>query len=68
MPSHHRHQPPLTAAELAEIHDQNPTAVVLKLLWEIHRLRETILRTSNSHDDRIAGRKRQYSGWHVATV
>jgi len=38
----HRHLPPLTAAELAEIYDQNPTPVVLRLLWEIHRLRSTV--------------------------
>lgn len=37
-----RHRRPLTAAELAEIYDQNPIPAVLKLLWEIHRLRATI--------------------------
>jgi hypothetical protein len=40
----HRHRPPLTAAELAEIYDSQPTPQVLRLLWEIHRLRATILR------------------------
>lgn len=44
MGSGHNHLPPLTAAELAEIYDQNPTPVVRRLLWEIHRLRSTILR------------------------
>ena len=38
------HRPPLTAAKLAELYDQNPSPVVLDLLWEIHRLRATILR------------------------
>lgn len=39
-----RHRPPLTAAELAEIYDREPTETVLRLLQEIHRLRSTILR------------------------
>lgn len=39
-----KHLPPLTATELAEIYDRNPTPVVRRLLWEIHRLRSTILR------------------------
>lgn len=39
-----RHRKPLTAAELAEIYDQEPTPTVLRLLREIHRLRATILR------------------------
>jgi hypothetical protein len=39
----HRHLPPLTAAELADIYDRSPTPAVLRLLWEIHRLRSTIL-------------------------
>ncbi|NLP65542.1 hypothetical protein [Paraburkholderia sacchari] len=38
--------PPLTAADLAEIYDENPTPIVLRLLWEIHRLRSTILRAN----------------------
>jgi hypothetical protein len=42
----HRHLPPLTAAELAEIYERNPTAAVRRLLWEIHRLRSTILRAN----------------------
>jgi hypothetical protein len=42
----HHHPPPLTAAELAEIYDRNPTPAVLRLLWEIHRLRSTILRAN----------------------
>jgi hypothetical protein len=37
-----RHRRPLTAAELADIWDRNPTDVVLTLLLEIHRLRATI--------------------------
>ena len=39
-----RHRRPLTAAELAEIYDREPTEVVLRLLREIHRLRAMILR------------------------
>jgi hypothetical protein len=39
-----RHRPPLTAAELAEIYDREPTPTVLRLLQEIHRLRSTIMR------------------------
>jgi hypothetical protein len=39
-----RHRDPLTAARLAQIYDENPTPVVLELLWEIHRLRATISR------------------------
>lgn len=39
-----RHRRPLTAAELAEIYDREPTETVLRLLQEIHRLRSTILR------------------------
>ncbi len=39
-----RHRPPLTAAELAEIYDADPSENVLKLLREIHRLRATIMR------------------------
>jgi len=35
---------PLTAAELAEIYDREPTEAVLRLLREIHRLRAMILR------------------------
>ena len=38
------HRPPLTAAKLAEVYDRNPSPEVLDLLWEIHRLRATILR------------------------
>lgn len=37
------HRAPLTAARLAQIYDEQPTAIVLELLWEIHRLRATIL-------------------------
>ena len=37
-----RHRRPLTAAELAEIYDREPTETVLRLLQEIHRLRSTI--------------------------
>lgn len=37
-----RHRPPLTAAELAEIYDREPTETVLRLLQEIHRLQATI--------------------------
>jgi len=37
-----RHRKPLTAAELAEIYDREPTPAVLRLLQEIHRLRATI--------------------------
>lgn len=36
------HRAPLAAARLAEIYDEQPTPVVLELLWEIHRLRATI--------------------------
>lgn len=39
-----RHRPPLKAARLAEIYDACPTEIVLELLWEIHRLRATVLR------------------------
>ncbi|RKR46341.1 hypothetical protein [Paraburkholderia sp. BL17N1] len=39
-----RHRKPLTAAELAEIYDREPTPTVLRLLQEIHRLRSTVLR------------------------
>lgn len=39
-----RHRPPLTAADLAELYDREPTEIVLRLLQEIHRLRATILR------------------------
>lgn len=39
-----RHRRPLTAAELAEIYDREPTETVLRLLQEIHRLRSTITR------------------------
>ncbi|WP_027820443.1 hypothetical protein [Paraburkholderia bannensis] len=42
----HRHLPPLTAAELADIYDRHPLPVVLQLLWEIHRLRSTIRRAN----------------------
>jgi DNA-binding transcriptional MerR regulator len=38
------HRPPLTAAKLAELYDRNPSPDVLDLLWEIHRLRATVLR------------------------
>ena len=46
MGRNHRHSPPLTAAELAEIYDRHPLPVVVRLLWEIHRLRSTILRAN----------------------
>ncbi|WP_322041835.1 hypothetical protein [Paraburkholderia sp. J67] len=46
MGRNHRHFPPLTAAELADIYDQHPLPVVLRLLWEIHRLRSTIRRAN----------------------
>lgn len=39
-----RHRAPLNAQRLAEIYDENPTPVVLELLWEIHRLRATVSR------------------------
>jgi hypothetical protein len=38
------HRPPLTADQLAQIYDDYPMPVVADLLWEIHRLRETIRR------------------------
>lgn len=38
------HRTPLTAERLAQIWDDHPSPVVLELLWEIHRLRSTILR------------------------
>lgn len=38
------HRAPLNATRLAEIYDEHPMPVVLELLWEIHRLRATILR------------------------
>jgi hypothetical protein len=38
----HRHLPPLTAAELAALYEENPLPVVRQLLWEIHRLHGTI--------------------------
>ena len=41
-----RHRPPLTAAELAEIYDREPTETVVRLLREIHRLRATIQRAN----------------------
>jgi hypothetical protein len=46
MGRNHRHFPPLTAAELADIYDRHPLPVVLRLLWEIHRLRATIRRAN----------------------
>ncbi|MBN3814767.1 hypothetical protein [Paraburkholderia sp. Ac-20347] len=46
MGRNHRHFPPLTAAELADIYDRHPLPVVLRLLWEIHRLRSTISRAN----------------------
>ncbi|NYH21363.1 hypothetical protein [Paraburkholderia bryophila] len=56
-----RHRPPLTAAELAEIYDREPTEAVLQLLREIHRLRSTIRRA-----DQI--RKMIGSGGHSAVA
>jgi hypothetical protein len=41
-----RHRRPLTAADLAEIYDREPTPTVLRLLREIHRLRATVLRAN----------------------
>ncbi|ABE29942.1 hypothetical protein DR64_714 [Paraburkholderia xenovorans LB400] len=38
------HRKPLTAAELAEIYNREPTPTVLRLLQEIHRLRATVMR------------------------
>lgn len=38
------YRPPLTAAQLAEIYDREPTETVRRLLYEIHRLRATIMR------------------------
>lgn len=38
------HRAPPNAARLAELYDEEPTPVVLELLWEIHRLRATVLR------------------------
>lgn len=46
MGRNHRHFPPLTAAELADIYDRHPLPVVLRLLWEIHRLRSTVSRAN----------------------
>jgi hypothetical protein len=40
MPDH----PPLTAAQLAEIYDREPTPAVLQLLREIRRLHEIVRR------------------------
>ncbi|QBR00497.1 hypothetical protein [Paraburkholderia pallida] len=40
------HRPPLTAARLAQIWNEHPEPIVLELLWEIHRLRSTILRAN----------------------
>jgi len=50
------HRPPLTAERLAEIWDDHPSPVVLELLWEIHRLRSTILRA-----DQVRKELRPYS-------
>jgi hypothetical protein len=38
------HRPPISLTELAEIYDRDPSPNVLRLLWEIHRLHETIRR------------------------
>lgn len=38
------HRAPLSAADLAALYDRDPSPVVVELLWEIHRLRATILR------------------------
>jgi hypothetical protein len=46
MNRNHRHLPPMTASELAELYDQNPLPVVCRLLWEIYRLRATVLRSN----------------------
>lgn len=46
----HRHRRPLTATELAQVYDENPTPVVQRLLWEIYRLRSTIQRISHVRD------------------
>ncbi|MGI4812003.1 MAG: hypothetical protein ACRYG5_06685 [Janthinobacterium lividum] len=46
LPGIMRGNAPLTAAELAEIHDLHDSPVVRKLLWEIHRLRATVLRAN----------------------
>ena len=43
-PTTMRRRRPLTAAELAEIYDRNPTPAALTLLREIHRLRAMIMR------------------------
>ncbi|MFM0416007.1 hypothetical protein [Paraburkholderia aromaticivorans] len=43
-----RHRRPLTAAELAEFYDREPTEIVLRLLREIHRLRSTIIRADQT--------------------
>ncbi|HKU00422.1 MAG TPA: hypothetical protein VJS30_28380 [Paraburkholderia sp.] len=46
MGRNHCHSPPLTAAELAGIYDRHLLPVVVRLLWEIHRLRSTIQRAN----------------------
>ncbi|MBN3815098.1 hypothetical protein G3N57_00065 [Paraburkholderia sp. Se-20369] len=38
---------PLTAAELRRIYDDNPTPAVRALLWEIHRLRLTLIHVND---------------------
>jgi hypothetical protein len=38
---------PLTAAELRQIYDENPTPAVRTLLWEIHRLRLTLIHVND---------------------
>ncbi|MCA8355702.1 hypothetical protein [Burkholderia cepacia] len=38
---------PLTAAELRQIYDENPTPAVRILLWEIHRLRLTVIHVND---------------------
>lgn len=38
------HRPPLSLTALAGIYDSDPSPNVLRLLWEIHRLHETIRR------------------------
>jgi len=38
---------PLTAAELRRIYDENPTPAVRALLWEIHRLRLTLIHVND---------------------
>lgn len=60
MTKQYRHREPLTAADLARIYDENPWPVVLKLLWEIHRLHSTIRRANQVRKMLTEGSRRPH--------